>query len=186
LLDKLRDQMAAYFSQHRVCVLSTAGSQGAWAMPVRYRNHGLELECLLPRWTDVAYHLEQDPRVMVVILDTPLSGVGFSPQGPDVHVRAERAKPYGLKPGPAGDVLSLSKGASLSQPDDLSSGASLRWLQLQGTARPIAEPDWAGLLPWWRSTTPVGELYVVYHVTPERIDLFDESQGWGVRETLKL
>jgi hypothetical protein len=70
LLDKLRERMTAYLTQHRVCVLSTAGSEDTWAMPVRYRNHSLEVDCLLPRWADVAYHLEQDPRAMLVILDT--------------------------------------------------------------------------------------------------------------------
>jgi len=177
-LDKLRDEMAAYLSQHRVCVLSTAGTKGAWAMPVRYRNCGLEVDCLLPRWTDVAYYVEQDPRVMLVVLDTPRSGVGFSPEGPDVNVRAERAKPYGLKPSPAG--------ALLSQPDDLSSGASLRWLQIQGAARPVAAPDWNGLLPQGTSNALPDELCRVVRVTPQRIDLFDESQGWGARETLQL
>lgn len=159
--DKLRDEMAAYFSQHRVCVLSTAGTKGAWAMPVRYRNHGLELDCLLPRWTDVAYYVEQDPRVMVVILDPPSS-----------------------------PLLGGTRGG-------------LRWLQLQGTARPVEEPDWAGLLPEdtptpspglrlseakrsGASSGPPGDLYLVIRVTPERMDLFDESQGWGVRETLQL
>jgi hypothetical protein len=29
-------------------------------------------------------------------------------------------------------------------------------------------------------------LYYVIRVTPEQIDLFDESQGWGVRETLEI
>ena len=56
MLDELRDQMATYLSQHQVCVLSTAGSQGAWAMPVRYRllpgsfsRRGPEVDCLVPR-----------------------------------------------------------------------------------------------------------------------------------------
>jgi len=33
---------------------------------------------------------------------------------------------------------------------------------------------------------PLGDLYLVVRVTPERIDLFDERWGWGARETLKL
>ncbi len=70
MLDQLRDRMAAYLSHHRTCVLSTAGSQGAWAMPVRYRSQGMEVDCLVPRWTDVAYYVEQDPRVLLVIQDT--------------------------------------------------------------------------------------------------------------------
>jgi hypothetical protein len=64
--------------------------------------------------------------------------------------------------------------------------AGLRWLQIQGLARPVAAPDWDELLPRWGSAAPPGDLYLVVHVTPERIDLFDESRGWGARETLKL
>jgi len=135
LLDKLRDQIAAYLAHHDVCVLSTAGLQGAWAMPVRYRNHGLEVDCLVPRWTDVAYHLEQDPHVLLIV------------QG--CHA------------------------------------SSLRWLQVQGTAQPVAAPDWAELLPGRTSTAPPDELYRVIRVTSERVDLFDESKGWGARETLE-
>jgi nitroimidazol reductase NimA-like FMN-containing flavoprotein (pyridoxamine 5'-phosphate oxidase superfamily) len=135
--------MTAYLAHHDVCVLSTAGSQGAWAMPVRYRplpgtfgNHGLEVECLVPRWTDVAYHLEQDPRVVLIV------------QG--CHA------------------------------------SSLRWLQVQGTAQPVAAPGWAELLPGQTSTTPPDDLYLVIRVAPKRIDLMDESRGWGARETLEV
>jgi hypothetical protein len=104
-------------------------------MPVRYRNHGLEVDCLVPRWTDVAYHLEQDPHVLLIV------------QG--CHA------------------------------------SSLRWLQVQGTAQPVAAPDWAELLPGRTSTAPPDELYRVIRVTSERVDLFDESKGWGARETLE-
>jgi LuxR family maltose regulon positive regulatory protein len=53
---------------------------GAWAMPVRYRllpaapgHHGLDIACLVPRWADVAYFIEQDPRVLFVVHDPPPS-----------------------------------------------------------------------------------------------------------------
>lgn len=141
--DKLRDQIAAYLAHHDVCIISTAGAQGAWAMPVRYRplpgtlgNHGLEVDCLVPRWADVAYHLEQDHHVLLIV------------QG--CHASA------------------------------------LHWLQVQGTARPVAAPDWAGLLPTWTSATPPDEVYLAVRVTPQRIELFDEGRGWGARETLEL
>jgi len=143
LLDKLRDQMTAYLSQHQVCVLSIAGRGSPLAMPVRYRlaleasvGQGLEVECLVPRWADMAYHLEQDPKVLLVIQGCQVGG--------------------------------------------------LRWLKFQGTARPVAAPNWDELLPTWTSSVPPGDLYLVVRVTPQRIDLFDESQGWGVRETLEL
>ena len=137
MLDELRDQMAVYLSEHRVCVLSTAGSEGAWAMPVHYRSLGLEIDCLLPRWADVVYHLEQKPTVMLVIQDADT--------------------------------------------------AALRWLQCWGTARPVARPDWQRLLSERASTAVSPEdLYLVVRMKPERIDLVDEGQGWGVRETLNL
>ncbi len=69
MLDELRDRISAFTSQHQVCVISTRGGAGAWAAPAWLYNQGLELVCLLPRWSDVLYHLEQDPHVMVIILD---------------------------------------------------------------------------------------------------------------------
>ena len=69
MLDELRDWIAAYLLTHRVCILGTIGTVGAWAMPVWYRSHGLEVECLIPRWADVIYHLEQNPQVLLVIQD---------------------------------------------------------------------------------------------------------------------
>jgi hypothetical protein len=106
-------------------------------MPVHYRSLGLEIDCLLPRWADVTYHLEQEPTVMLIIQD-----VGTP---------------------------------------------ALRWLQCWGTARPAERPDWQGLLPKDSSATvSPGDLYLVVRMKPERIDLVDEGQGWGVRETLNL
>lgn len=40
MLDPLRAQMAAFLAAHEVCILSTSGVRGAWAMPVRYRPAG--------------------------------------------------------------------------------------------------------------------------------------------------
>jgi tetratricopeptide (TPR) repeat protein len=57
----------------------------------------------------------------------------------------------------------------------------LRWLECRGTARLVASPDWAWLLP---EGTAKG--YVVIRVTPRRMDLVDEGQGCGARETLDL
>ncbi|OGO40655.1 MAG: hypothetical protein A2Z04_04985 [Chloroflexi bacterium RBG_16_57_9] len=135
MLDKLRDQISAYLAHHDVCILSTAGTEGAWAMPVRYRSRGLEVECLVPRWADVAYYLEQDPRVLLVI--------------------------------------------------QACGNDSLRWLQYRGRARPVSAPNWVEWSPGRVSPALADDLYLVVHVTPERIDLFDESRGWGARETLE-
>jgi hypothetical protein len=106
-------------------------------MPVHYRSLGLEIDCLLPRWADAVYHLEQEPSVMLVIQDagTP----------------------------------------------------ALRWLQCWGSVQSVAHPDWQELLPEGASTAVAPEdLYLVVRMKPERIDLVDEGQGWGVRETLNL
>ena len=66
------------------------------------------------------------------------------------------------------------------------SGAGLRWLQIQATARQVEAPDWNKLLPRWSSTTQPDVLYMVVRVIPSRIDLIDEELGWGVQETLEL
>jgi len=47
----------------------------------------------------------------------------------------------------------------------------LRWLQYLGTACIADSSD---------------ERYATIHIMPERIDLIDESRGWGARETLDL
>jgi hypothetical protein len=46
-----------------------------------------------------------------------------------------------------------------------------RWMQYRGVARIIASPD---------------DRYVAIHIAPERVDLIDEKQGYGKRETLDL
>jgi len=47
----------------------------------------------------------------------------------------------------------------------------LRWLQYLGMARITEMTD---------------DQYATIHIVPSRIDLIDESRGWGVRETLDL
>jgi hypothetical protein len=137
MLDELRDRLAVYLKGHQVCVLSTAGENRAWAMPVHYDSLGLEIDCLLPRWADMVYHLQQEPAAMVVIRDT--------------------------------------------------SSPALRWLQCQGTARAVEQPDWERLMPGGaQGTASLDDLYLVVRVKPVRIDLIDESQSWGVFETLNL
>ena len=69
MLDELRDRITAFIAQHPVCVVSTRGGAGAWVAPAWHFSDGLEMVCLLPRWSDALYYLEQDPRVMVIILD---------------------------------------------------------------------------------------------------------------------
>ena len=141
--DELRDCMVAFLLKHRICVLTTSGTGGAWAMPARYRplaeavvSRHLEVECLLPRWADAIYHLEQCPQALLIIVEA--QGIG------------------------------------------------LRWLQYQATAQPVALPDWPRLLPRGVSQVRPEDRYSVVRLTPQRIDLIDESRGWGARETLDL
>ncbi len=119
VLDDLRERVIAYLSQNRVCVIATSGTLGAWAVPAQYANACLELTCRLPRWSDVLFHIEQDPRVMVIIQD----------------------------------------------------GNPLRWLQYLGIAHIADSTD---------------NHYATIHIVPERIDLIDESCGWGSRDTLDI
>lgn len=94
------------------------------------------MECLLPQWADAVYHLELDPRVLLIVQDT----------GTD----------------------------------------SLRWMEVRGTARPVASPDWGAWAIRAQPRAPHSALYRVLRVTPARIDLIDEEKGWGARETLDL
>lgn len=120
MLDELRDRIASFLSQNRVCVVATRGSIGAWAMPARYESKGLELCCYLPRWSDAIFHIEQEPQIIAVVMSCAT--------------------------------------------------APLWWLQYCGIAR----------------ITDMDDRYVLIHVEPRRIDLLDERQGWGARETLDL
>lgn len=121
MLDELRDRVTSFLSQNQVCVISTNGSLGAWAVLAQYESAGLTLNCRLPRWSDVVYYLEQEPNIMVLILDA--------------------------------------------------ASEKIRWLQYRGVARLTDSSD---------------EFYVAVQVTPKRVDLVDESRGWGVRETLDV
>jgi hypothetical protein len=139
MLEQLRGRIAAYLAAHEVCIISTQGTTGASAVLARYHlapgtvgTDALQVDCLLPRWADVTYHLEQDPELLLII--------------PDAQ------------------------------------GDTLRWLQARGTARPVPAADWAERL----SDVRLEERYVAMRVTPQRIDLVDESQGWGVCETLDI
>ena len=58
-----------------MCIISAAGPLGAQAMPVRYRNCGLEVECLVPRWAEVAYHLEQGATVVLIAQACHVAGL---------------------------------------------------------------------------------------------------------------
>ena len=71
---ELRDRLATYLAAHGVGVLAVAGAGQAWAHAVRYRSRGLEVDCLLPRWADVAYFLERQPEVLLVVESVQAAG----------------------------------------------------------------------------------------------------------------
>ena len=140
--DERKRRIASFLAHQRTGVIGAIAGQGMWSMPVWYRlarepgrGRGLELDCLVPRWTDVAHHLSEKAKVLLIV------------QAP--------------------------------------SSAGLRWAQVRGTASPVEAPDWARLLPRWVSRMQSDELYMVLRVTPSRIDLIDEDQGWGIQETLE-
>jgi hypothetical protein len=60
------------------------------------------------------------------------------------------------------------------------------WLRYTGMAAPILARDWATWLPGRPQLVAPGDLYKVVRVQPRQIDLFDERQGWGMRETVEL
>lgn len=69
VLDELRDRVITYLSRNQVCVITTNGTGGAWAVAAQYQNDGLLLNCRLPRWCDAVYNLELDPRAIVIVVD---------------------------------------------------------------------------------------------------------------------
>jgi len=175
MLDELRARFAAYLSERHVCILSTAAKLGAWAMPVRYclapdgDDRRLELDCLLPHWADATYNLEQDARVLLLIQVD---------KKPGFSTRAGQLERCGAKSG--SHVKASSKTGFLED------NIPLCWLQVQGKARPLAAPDWGRLLPGETARTWPESCYCVLRVTPTRLDLIDESKGWGARETLEV
>lgn len=76
------NRFTAFLAHQRTCIISTTASHGVWAIPVWYRsvlrnsrNPTLEINCLVPRWSDVAHHLTQVPKVVLIIQTT--SGAGL-------------------------------------------------------------------------------------------------------------
>lgn len=77
-----REEIAAFLAQQRTGVISTAGAPGVWAMPVWYRarpgngaSRSLEVDCLLPRWSDVAHHLAEEQRVILIVQAASRAGL---------------------------------------------------------------------------------------------------------------
>ena len=65
--DELRDRITQLLMNERTGVLCALGTDEPSGIAVRYRSEGLELACLLPDWTDVAYAIEVRPQVVLLI-----------------------------------------------------------------------------------------------------------------------
>lgn len=66
--DPLHERIAQALAAGPSGVLCSAVADRVWAMPVQYRSAGLTVECLLPRWSDLAAVLEERPAVVLMVL----------------------------------------------------------------------------------------------------------------------
>lgn len=77
MLDKLQDRFQAYLSSHSICTLITQGMPNPLALIAKYfpaaatSDKTLQVDCLIPRWADITYHLEQNPGLILIIPDLP-------------------------------------------------------------------------------------------------------------------
>jgi hypothetical protein len=77
-----RNRIGSFLAHQRTGVISTIAAGGTWAMPVWYRpcagpsgSGSLIVDCLVPRWADVAQHLTPDAIVLLII--QAASGAGL-------------------------------------------------------------------------------------------------------------
>ncbi|HSR31716.1 MAG TPA: hypothetical protein VLY63_14210 [Anaerolineae bacterium] len=77
-----RKKITSFLAHQRTGVISAITAQGMSSMPVWYRlasgpsaDRGLELDCLVPRWADVAHHLAENAKVLLIV--QVLSGAGL-------------------------------------------------------------------------------------------------------------
>jgi hypothetical protein len=82
LPDEQSKRIATFLAHQRTGVISTIPSKGIWAMPVWYRPHhrlsgnwGLEVDCLVPRWADVAHQMTQDDKVLFIVQASSSAGL---------------------------------------------------------------------------------------------------------------
>jgi hypothetical protein len=69
-----RVKFGAFLAHQRTCIISTIAPRGVWAMPVWYRPRfdssgvsALEVDCLIPRWADIAHHLGNTAEVLLIV-----------------------------------------------------------------------------------------------------------------------
>lgn len=133
MFDRLREEIVKYLTAHDIGVLSMCGRDGVYALPVRYHSNGLAISCLLPRWSDAAYYVEQPLPIVLVVPDT--------------------------RDGTC-------------------------WLHYAGEAITVVEAD-SSFLPQAGLHAFQPERYQVAQLMPRRIDLIDQRQGWGWRQTFE-
>jgi len=64
------------------------------------------------------------------------------------------------------------------------SESSLSWIFLRGTGNILKNnKNWENLIPSERCLVDPGDLYQLLQIYPQRMELYDEHQGWGYRET---
>jgi hypothetical protein len=66
-IDQLHDVLAAWLEGARTGLLCAAGTPGAAPLPVRYRSTQLAVTCLVPRWSELADALLQQPAAMLIV-----------------------------------------------------------------------------------------------------------------------
>lgn len=136
MLYELRQKMSNYLATHQICILCGASQEGNWAIPVIYHSQDVQVTCLLPRWADAAYYLEQDQGVLLIVPD--------------------------------------------------STALPLRWLQMSGQAR-LETGEWVDTCwPAVFATQAQSQFYLRVSITPQRVDWVDESQRWGILDTLDV
>lgn len=74
MLDQLSARIQAFLAEGHLGVLSAAGPKGVVSLPIRYRVSGVELDCAVPRWSDLAYLIEEDPDVTLLLVASSPDG----------------------------------------------------------------------------------------------------------------
>lgn len=74
MFEQLCARIQAFLAEGHLGVLSAAGPKGVVSLPVRYRVSGVELDCALPRWSDLAYLIEEDPAVTLLLVASAPDG----------------------------------------------------------------------------------------------------------------
>jgi hypothetical protein len=90
LPNEQRRRVLTFLSHQRTGIISTFGRHRVIAMPVRYRPHAVpsaggapRIDCLVPRWADVAHHLASKRPVVLIVQGSSTAGLRWLQlQGP--------------------------------------------------------------------------------------------------------